>query len=124
MTPSYHGNKGKQIMAKLQILWIEGSLADPRGGASHAPWGPTSFIFMQFSAKQLKNNSTFGSWCIPSGENPGSATEADSDFGSLNMYFEEYCKQRLWYYGCEVCEMTGIKDFSNFLPLIRWIGQK
>ena len=30
------------------------------------PRGPNSFIFMQFSAKKLKNNSTFGSWRTPS----------------------------------------------------------
>ena len=29
------------------------ALADPRGAPGmHAPWGPNSFIFMQFSAKK------------------------------------------------------------------------
>ena len=32
------------------------------------PGGPNSFIFMQFSAKNVKNNGTFGSWCILLGE--------------------------------------------------------
>ena len=30
--------------------------------------GPNSFIFMQFSGKKLKNNSTFGSWRTPLGK--------------------------------------------------------
>ena len=35
-----------------------------KGGARDArpPGGPNSFIFMQFLAKKLQNNSTFGSW--------------------------------------------------------------
>ena len=32
------------------------------------PGGPNSFIFMQFSAKKLKSNSTFGSWHTPLGK--------------------------------------------------------
>ena len=47
------------------------TLADQRGSARDAPpprGGPNSFIFMQFSAKKLKNNSTFGSWRTPSGK--------------------------------------------------------
>ena len=36
---------------------------------THAPLGgPDSFIFKQFLAKQLKNNSTFGSWRSPLGK--------------------------------------------------------
>ena len=31
-------------------------------GTRAHPGGPNSFIFMQFSGKKLKNNSTFGSW--------------------------------------------------------------
>ena len=30
--------------------------------------GPKSFIFMQFSAKNLENNSNFGSWPTPLGK--------------------------------------------------------
>ena len=47
-----------------------------KGGARDArpPGVPNSFIFMQFSAKNLKNNSNFGRWRTPPGENPGSAT--------------------------------------------------
>ena len=49
------------------------ALADLRWYQGRAtPRGPNSFIFMQFSAKNLKNNSTFGSW--HTGENPGSVT--------------------------------------------------
>ena len=46
------------------------SLADLRGGARNAPppGVPNSFIFMQFSGKKLKNNSTIGSWCTPLGK--------------------------------------------------------
>ena len=39
------------------------------GGARDAPpGGPNSFIFMQFLAKNLKHNSTFGSWRTPWGK--------------------------------------------------------
>ena len=40
------------------------SLADLRGapGTRAPPGGPNSFIFMQFLAKKLQNNSSFGSW--------------------------------------------------------------
>ena len=64
-------------------------LADPRGGARDArpPGGPNSFIFMQFLAKKLKNNSTFGSWRPPPGENPGSAT----DYGQISAR-NHHCK--------------------------------
>ena len=37
-------------------------------GVSLAPPGPNSFIFMQFSAKNLKNNNTFQSWRTPLGK--------------------------------------------------------
>ena len=38
-----------------------------KGGARDAspPGGPNSFIFMQFAAKNMQNNSTFGSWRTP-----------------------------------------------------------
>ena len=38
------------------------------GRQGRAPGGPNSFIFMQFSAKKMKNNSTFGSWRTPWGK--------------------------------------------------------
>ena len=43
------------------------SLADLRGapGTRASPGGPNSFIFMQFSAQNMQNNSTFGSWRTP-----------------------------------------------------------
>ena len=44
------------------------SLADPRGARNAPLGGPNSFIFMQFSAKNLKNNSTYGSWRTPLGK--------------------------------------------------------
>ena len=45
-------------------------IGESKGGARDArpAGGPNSFIFMQFSAKNLKNNSTFGSWRTPSGK--------------------------------------------------------
>ena len=51
------------------------ALADPRGGARDVrpPQDQNSFIFIQFSAKNLQNNSIFWSWRTP-WENPGSAT--------------------------------------------------
>ena len=41
-----------------------------QGGArdAHLPGGPNSFIFMQFSVKNWKNNSAFGSWRTPLGK--------------------------------------------------------
>ena len=48
------------------IIYIGGS----KGGAreSPPPRGSNSFIFMQSSAKKLKNNSAFGSWRTPLGK--------------------------------------------------------
>ena len=43
------------------------SLVYPRGRQGR-PRGPNSFIFMQFSAKYVKINTTFGSWLTPSGK--------------------------------------------------------
>ena len=40
---------------------------------THPPWSPNSFIFMQFSAKNLQNNPNLGVGAPP-GENSGSAT--------------------------------------------------
>ena len=61
---------------KLKCLLLHvGTLADPRGGVRDAP--PPGSKFFHFHAvfgKKLKNNSTFGSWRPPPGENPGSAT--------------------------------------------------
>ena len=53
----------------MPSMWIV-SLADPKGyqGCAPCPQSPNSFIFMQFSARKLKNNSTFGSWCTPAGK--------------------------------------------------------
>ena len=47
---------------------ITTSIDGSKGGARDAPPGPNSFIFMQFSAKKMKNNSTFGSWRTPLGK--------------------------------------------------------
>ena len=44
--------------------WIQGG----RQGRAPSPVGPNSFIFIQFSAKKLKNNNTFGSWRTPLGK--------------------------------------------------------
>ena len=51
--------------AKVNIIhWrIQGDVMDAR-----PPGGPNFFIFMQFSAKKLKNNGTFGSWRTPLGK--------------------------------------------------------
>ena len=59
-------------MEGLDYFTNRASLADP-GGAGDAPGGQNSFIFMQFSAKSLKNNPILGVGA-PSQENPGSAT--------------------------------------------------
>ena len=48
----YHKNK------RLNIGGSKGG----RQGRAPPPGGPNSFIFMQFLAKKLQNNSTFGSW--------------------------------------------------------------
>ena len=47
-----------------------------RQGRAPPPWGPNSFIFMQFSAKIINKHTHFGSWRPPPGENPRSATES------------------------------------------------
>ena len=39
-----------------------------RQGCTFPSGGPNSFIFMRFSAKKFKNNSTFGSCCTPLGK--------------------------------------------------------
>ena len=58
---------------KCWFLWrIQGRR--PRTCVS-PPWGPNSFIFIQFSAKNLKNNRLAHQfWGLLSQENPGSAT--------------------------------------------------
>ena len=61
-------------------------LADPRGGARDArppPRGSKFFHFHAVFGKNVKNNSNFGSWRPPPGENPGSAT----DYCSLAISF-------------------------------------
>ena len=72
-----YGSKFFQFHAVLGEIWQNGvgipiqrvALADPRGHQGHMPpRGLNSFIFMQFSAKKLKNNSTFGSCRILLGE--------------------------------------------------------
>ena len=52
-----------------------------QGGGRDArpPWGPNSFIFMQFSAENLQNNPNLGLGAPPR-ENPGSATVWYSSF--------------------------------------------
>ena len=63
-------NAGFQVTVEMRKTWkISGIIGGSKGGARDArPPGPNSFIFMQFSAKKLKNNSTFGSWRIPLGK--------------------------------------------------------
>ena len=54
------------------------AFVDPRGTPrTRPPCGPNSFIFMQFSAKNLQNNTLARPlWALasPPQENPGSAT--------------------------------------------------
>ena len=45
-----------------------------QGWARYTPRGPNSFIFMQFLAKKLQNNTTLGVGAPPQ-KNPGSATD-------------------------------------------------
>ena len=79
-TPVCHSVHGERHMmgvvslsrgSRFRGVSIGGSKGGYRGRVP--PEGPNSFILMQFLAKKLKNNSTFGSWGTP-GENPGSAT--------------------------------------------------
>ena len=58
-------------------------LADPRGRQGR-PREPNSFIFMQFLAKKLKNNSTFWSWRIPLGKILDPPLHASRCFVSLS----------------------------------------
>ena len=56
-----HLNIYAEILVLAQVKYRP--LADLRGApGTPPPGGPNSFIFMQFSGKKLKNNSTFGSW--------------------------------------------------------------
>ena len=43
-------------------------------GTRAPPWGSKFFHFHVVLGKNVKNNSNFGSWRPPPGENPGSAT--------------------------------------------------
>ena len=45
-----------------QLMDCIGGSKGGRQGRAPPPGGPNSFIFMQFLAKKLQNNSTFGSW--------------------------------------------------------------
>ena len=55
-----------------------GASGGSKGGPGmHTPWGPNSFILMQFSAKIIGSHTHFGSWRPPQ-ENPGSATGSSS----------------------------------------------
>ena len=91
-------------------------------------WGggnPNSFIFMQFSGKKLKNNSTFGSLAHPHGENPGSATEDGANFrvGGAPLIcklFAENCMKMTAFWikgggvpGIPVGSATGLKFLSG-----------
>ena len=49
------------------------------GGSGGRHGGPNSFIFMQFSAKIVRNNPNLGV-SAPPGENPGSATVQKQGF--------------------------------------------
>ena len=53
---------------------IDVTIGGSKGGAPGTPWGSKFFHFHAVFGKKLKNNSTFGSWRPPPGENPGSAT--------------------------------------------------
>ena len=63
------------------VICIGGS----KGGARDAPppRGSKFFHFHAVFGKNLKNNSNFGSWRTPLGENPGSATDLLGWFVSL-----------------------------------------
>ena len=71
-----HRNIAKNLRATyFSLVWLSMfkrmlPIGGSKGGARDArpPWGPNSFIFMQFSRIKLKNNSTFGSWRTPLGK--------------------------------------------------------
>ena len=74
--------------------------------------GPNSFIFIQFSAKKLKNNSTFGSWRTPR-ENPGSATVSNYIF---SLECRQHCvswKTRLQLWETYTSELNSISSGSD-----------
>ena len=66
----------------LHVEIIGGSKGAP---GTRPPLGSKFFHFYAVFSKNLKNNSNFGSWRTPPGENPGSATRNVTD-GAL------YCK--------------------------------
>ena len=73
------------------------SLADPRRAPGTrapppSPTGPNSFIFIQFSAKNLQNNTTLGVG-VPTQENPGSATAVEK---------KEHHRDKLAHHSCKL----------------------
>ena len=63
--------KGQQPMRFNWVTSLSGKSMHWRiqgGGRQGRPPGPNIFIFVQFSAKKLKNNSTFGNWRTPWGK--------------------------------------------------------
>ena len=59
---------------QINVCAIDNALADLRGApGTPPPRGPNSFIFMQFSAKNVRNSPNLGVGAPP-GKNPGSAT--------------------------------------------------
>ena len=78
------------------------------GGSKGAPGtrllGPNSLIFMWFSAKNWKNNSTFGSWRTHLGENPGEGVKS-----LYRLVYSEYVEgsrsSRMLMYMGNVCSL-------------------
>ena len=64
----------KMVVTIFLLCLINNNVPTKRIGGSRGrqgrapPGGPNSFIFMRFSAKKLKNNSTFGNWRTPWGK--------------------------------------------------------
>ena len=68
-----NGNKSSPHFFRTGGRVIGGS---KEGARDASPRGSKFFHFHAVFSKNLKNNSNFGSWCTPPGENPGSATES------------------------------------------------
>ena len=63
------GGLGLGVLQVNKYEYIVGkSKGDTRDTCPPPPGGPNSFIFMHFSAENLKNNRPFGSWRTPLGK--------------------------------------------------------
>ena len=98
------------------------SIGGSKGGARDArpPGGPNSFIFMQFSGKKLKNNSTFGSWRTPLGKilDPplDSATDAEIEKHILQIHEPEV--------ELLAVRIRMLKLIDNFKYVLKMFGTK